>query len=255
MYRASKANPPTEGNDAVLTLPFLMYHKVDEIPPGARHVRNYVLPEQFDAQLTALSRWGFTFVSIGDWLDFREGRRKPPRRPIAITFDDGYQSNHDIAWPILRRHSATATLFLVADLIGGTNRWDVDELQEPLLGPVEIAAMQAGGIQFGSHTCTHRSLIGIPPPEALLELTRSRATLEALLGRPVVTLAYPYNNNNATVRALARRAGYQAAVLGRGRVNASWTSTWALRRFQVDSLTTVEALGRRLARLRWLAGI
>ncbi len=236
-------------------LPILMYHKVDTIPPGARYVGNYVFLDQFDAQLAALSRWGYTPITLEDWLDFRAGRREPPRRPIALTFDDGYRSNHDIAWPLLRRHRATATVFLVADLIGGTNRWDADELQEPLLGPAEISAMQAGGIQFGSHTCSHRSLTHIPPAEALDELTRSRATLEALLGYPVVTLAYPYNNHNATVRALARRAGYKAAVLGRGRVNARWTNPWALRRIRVDSDTTVEALGRRLARLRWLAGL
>ena len=58
----------------------------------------------------------------------------------------------------------------------------------------------------------------------MFELARSRTTLEVLLGRSVVTLAYPYNNNNAEVPALARRAGYRAAVLGRGRVNAHWTT-------------------------------
>lgn len=239
----------------VLTLPILMYHKIDEIPSGARYVPNYVLPKQFDEQLTALLRWGYTFISLEDWLDFRAGHRKPPHRPITLTFDDGYKSNHDIAWPILQRHGVTATVFLVSDFVGETNRWDPNVLQEPLLSLAEIRAMQAGGISFGSHTCTHRSLVDIPRADAFLELTRSRTRLEALLGRPVVTLAYPYNNNNATVRALARQAGYQAAVLGRGRINARWTSPWALRRIPVDSCTVVEELGHRLTRLRWLAGI
>ncbi|MHB8499603.1 MAG: polysaccharide deacetylase family protein [Candidatus Acidiferrales bacterium] len=236
-------------------LPILMYHKVAEIPPWGRHLGNYVLPEQFEAQLTAISRWGYTATTLEDWLAFRAGRRKPPRRPIALTFDDGYQSNHDIAWPFLHRHSMTATVFLVADLIGGANRWDVNEPQEPLLRPEEIRAMQAAGIQFGSHTCTHGSLIDMQPNEALRELTRSRATLMALLGRPVVTLAYPYNKQNAAVRALARQAGYKAAVLGRGRINARWTNPHALMRIRVDPYTTVEALGHRLTRLRWLAGV
>ena len=239
----------------MLLLPILMYHKVDVVPRGARYVENYVFPDQFDAQLAALSLWGYTPITLEDWLDFRAGRRQAPRRPIALTFDDGYRSNHDIAWPLLRRHGATATVFLVADFLGGTNRWDAHELQEPLLGPAEIAAMQAGGIHFGSHTCTHRSLPHLPLAEALDELTRSRATLEELLGRPVIALAYPYNNHNSAVRALARRAGYAAAVLGRGRVNARWTNPWALRRIRVDLQTTIEELRRQLARLRWLAGV
>ena len=237
----------------MLMLPILMYHKVDKIPCGTRHVGNYVLPEQFDAQLTAISRWGFVPITIEDWLDIRAGRKKAPRRPIALTFDDGYRSNYDIAWPLLRHHGMTATVFLVTDLIGKTNCWDVDK--EPLLGPAEIAAMQAGGIRFGSHTCTHRPLIDMQPREAFLELSRSRATLSALLGRPVVTLAYPYNKQNSTVRTLARQAGYQAALVGRGRSNSRWTNPRALMRIAVDAHTTVEELDQRLTKSRWLAGL
>jgi peptidoglycan/xylan/chitin deacetylase (PgdA/CDA1 family) len=239
----------------MLTLPILMYHKVDEIPCGTKHVGNYVLPEQFDAQLTAISRWGYVPITIEDWLDIRAGRQKPPRRPIALTFDDGYRSNYDIAWPLLRRHGMTATVFLVADLIGKTNCWDVGQQQEPLLGPSEIAAMQAGGIRFGSHTCTHRSLIDMQPSEAFLELRCSRGMLSALLGRPVVTLAYPYNKQNSTVRTLARQAGYQAALVGRGRSNSRWTNPRALMRIAVDAHTTVEELDQRLTKSRWLAGL
>jgi peptidoglycan/xylan/chitin deacetylase (PgdA/CDA1 family) len=237
----------------MLTLPILMYHIVDEIPRGMRHFGDYVLPEQFDAQLTAISKWGYVPITLEDWLDFRARRRKPPRRPIAITFDDGHRSNHDIAWPLLRRHGMTATMFLVTDLIGGTNRWNGPKVS--LLRPEEIRAMQAAGILFGSHTCTHGSLIDMQPNEAVLELARSRAKLMALLGKPVIALAYPYNKQNSTVRALARQAGYQAAVLGRGRTNSRWTNPLALMRIAVDSRTTVEALGQRLIKSRWLPGL
>lgn len=229
-----------------------MYHKVEVIPPAARHIGDYVLPEQFEAQLAALACWGYTTITLEEWLEFRVRRRTPPPRPIALTFDDGYRSNYEIVWPLLRRYNATATIFLVTDYIGETNRWDSGGLQESLLGPAEIAAMQSGGIQFGSHTCTHRPLVDMAPAEALGELTRSRATLETLLGRPILTLAYPYNKHNASIRSLAQHAGYQAAVLGRGRGNARWTNPRALRRVKVDSQTTVETLRVRLDRLKWL---
>src|SRR5260370_11624764 len=212
-----------------------MYHKVDLVPPRAGYLGNYVLPEQLDNQLTALSRWGYTPITLEDWLDFRVGLRKPPRRPIALTFDDGYRSTYDIAWPILRRQDATATVFLVTDFIGKTNLWDARELLEPLLSATEIAAMHARRIHFGSHTCTHRSLTGMSAAEALVELTRSRAALRTLLGRPIFTLAYPYNNNNYKVRRLARQAAYKSAVLGRARLNARSTSPWPLPRTQIDT--------------------
>jgi len=134
-----------------MRLPILMYHKIDRLPrpPGACHPRNYVLPEQFEAQLVALRRWGYQTISFGDWLAYRRGAGALPRRPIILTFDDGYRSTYEIAWPLLQRHGSTATVFLVSDLIGKTNAWDADEIQEPLLGPAEIAEMRAGHIEFG----------------------------------------------------------------------------------------------------------
>jgi hypothetical protein len=91
--------------------------------------------------------------------------------------------------------------------VGGTNSWDVDERQKSLVGPAEISAMQAGVIKFGSHTCTHGSLSDMQPTEILLGLTHSCATHMALVGRPVVTLAYPHNKQNSTVRVRAWQAG------------------------------------------------
>jgi peptidoglycan/xylan/chitin deacetylase (PgdA/CDA1 family) len=239
----------------MLMLPILMYHKIDEVRSGAPYLGNYVLPSEFDAQLNALNSSGYTTISLEDWLDFRSWRRKPPSRPVAITFDDGYASNYDVAWPLLKRHDATATIFLVADLIGKTNSWDANQPQERLVCAPEILEMQEAGVHFGSHTSTHRSLIDISRAEILTELLESKAKLESILGRAVTALAYPYNKQNSAVRALARQAGYQTAVLGRGRINASWTNPWMLRRIRVDLHMTAADLVRRLAELRWLPGL
>jgi peptidoglycan/xylan/chitin deacetylase (PgdA/CDA1 family) len=139
--------------------------------------------------------------------------------------------------------------------VGGTNSWDVDERQKSLVGPAEISAMQAGVIKFGSHTCTHGSLSDMQPTEILLGLTHSCATHMGLVRRPVVTLAYPHNKQNSTVRVRAWQAGYQAAALCHGRSNARWTNPLALMRIAVDSSTTVETLGQQQIKSRWLAGI
>ncbi len=235
-----------------MRLPILMYHKVDRIPRGARYLRNYVLPEQFEAQLDALARWGYRTISFADWLAYRRGRATLPRRPIILTFDDGYRSNYEIAWPLLKRYGCTATVFLVSDLIGKTNAWDSDEIQEPLLGAAEVAEMRAGGIAFESHGKTHAPLTMIPPERAREELTASRSALERLLGAPVSVLCYAYGKQNAAVRALAREAGYEAAVMARHRMNTARTDPLRLRRIGVDSRTSLARLRWTLFRLRWL---
>jgi peptidoglycan/xylan/chitin deacetylase (PgdA/CDA1 family) len=231
-----------------------MYHKVQVIPPEPGYLRNYVLPDQFDRQLTALAAWGYTPITMERWVEIRAGRQESPKRPIAITFDDGYRSVYENAWPLLRSRGMAATVFLVASFIGKTNQWDANEVQEPLLNPAEIMEMQRGGICFGSHTLSHRPLTGLSRTELLDELTHSRDVIETVLGKPVNTLAYPYNKHNRQVRAWARRAGYRAAVLGRGRLNTLWTNPQALMRIAVDSETTGVEFESRLRRPRYAVG-
>ena len=225
-----------------------MYHKVDRILPGTRYPGNHVLPEAFDEQLAELKRRNYQSITLDQWIAYKEKRAGLPHRPIIITFDDGYRSTYDTAWPILRRYGFSATVFLVAGLIGKTNAWDVDERQEPLLNESEIREMQSEAITFGSHTQSHRALTKIPVEEAARELVDSRKTLESLLDRPVTALCYPFAKQNRTIRGLARQAGYTAAVIGRGGTNRVWTDQYALRRIKVDTSTTLSELTRKLRR-------
>jgi|ERR1700722_4559603 peptidoglycan/xylan/chitin deacetylase (PgdA/CDA1 family) len=232
-----------------------MYHRVEALPPTPGYLPNYVFPEQFDQQLAALVAWGYTSITLEQWVEIRAGRGRAPKRPIAITFDDGYRSIYENAWPMLRRRSMTATVFLIAGCIGETNRLETNELQDPLLNKAEIAEMKEEGISFGSHTLTHRPLTGLPQAEALEELVRSRTALETLLSRPVTTIAYPYNKHNRRIRALARLAGYHAAVLGRGRLNTLWTNPHALMRIAINAQTTAKEFESRLCRQRYATGL
>src|SRR5207245_8952287 len=206
-----------------MKLPILLYHKIDRIPAGARYPRSYVTPERFDAQLAFLRRRGYESVSFVDYLASRRGAARLPRRPVIITSDDGYRCNRDVALPLLQRHGFRATIFLVAERVGGTNAWDPDEIQEPLLDAAAVRAMQAQGIEFGSHSATHARLTALDPVAVLRELRDSRALLGALLGRPVQVLGYPYGAHDAVSRRLAAEAGYEAAGAIRRRMHGDGT--------------------------------
>jgi len=233
-------------------LTILMYHRIEELPGDAVHATNFVEPAQFAAQLSALSRWGYTSVTFDDWLAYRAGKQALPRRPVIITFDDGYRSLRDIAWPIVKTHGFGATTFLVSALVGGTNRWDADKRPAPLLDASDVRALRMDGMRFGSHGRTHRPLARIPLADAEEELGRSRGELEALLGEPVRVFSYPYSNQSGAVRRAARAAGYTAAVRGRGRMNSRRVDPLGLRRIKVDFGTSLPALRWTLFRERWL---
>jgi len=236
-----------------MKLPILVYHKIDRIPPGSRYTKHFVTPEQFAAQLAYLARHGYTSIGFPEYLAYRRGERRLPRRAIILTFDDGYRSTRAIALPLLRQYGFTATIFLVAECIGKTNLWDAAEMQEPLLDAAEIQEMQAAGIEFGSHTATHPHLAALRPVEVLRELRTSREQLGALLGKPVTVVCYPYGEYTRDTLQFARDAGYAAGVTRRPRMNTDATDLLELRRIPITALTSPGRFAWDLFRLRWLA--
>jgi peptidoglycan/xylan/chitin deacetylase (PgdA/CDA1 family) len=234
-----------------MKLTILMYHKVDELPSDVRTPGNFVAPELFARQLDALAAWGYRTIDFADWLAYRDGGRTLPKRPLILTFDDGYTCFDERAWPALRAHDMGAWVFLVASQIGGTNAWDRGERTFPLLGPERIAALQREGVRFGSHGDLHVPLARVPREQAAADLRRSRDTLAELLGRSVEVVAYPFSNQNRAVRQAARDAGYRCAVRGKGRMNSPRTDRFGLRRIKMDSTMTVDRLERTLFRERY----
>jgi peptidoglycan/xylan/chitin deacetylase (PgdA/CDA1 family) len=232
-------------------VPALNYHKVAEIPPGIRHPENYVRPAQFRSQLRLLRAAGFESITVSDYLAYRRGELELPRKPVMLTFDDGYRSNYDIALRIVREHAFTATVFLVSGMIGGTNAWDTGEAQEPLLDMREIRELQDDGIEFQSHTRTHPSLPSLSDKQVLDELKGSKSDLEQMLAKPVDAIAYPWSRHDVRVERLAEEAGYNGGMIVRRRVNFDNTPLYAIRRIGISYTTTRARFAWDLFRLRW----
>jgi peptidoglycan/xylan/chitin deacetylase (PgdA/CDA1 family) len=234
-----------------MRLTILMYHKVDVPPPGVRTPGNFVSPGAFAAQMDALLSWGYRPVTFDRWLDYRAGSTATlPPKPLIVTFDDGYTCFDQHAWPVLRARKMSATVFLVASQIGGTNAWEDGEVSMSLLDESRIRALQDEGVHFGSHSVNHRPLARIAPDDAFQELVRSRWTLTELLGRDVDVFAYPFSNQSRAVRGLAEQAGYRCAVRGKGRMNSRRTDPFGLMRIKVEPTTTVAGLRSVLVRER-----
>ena len=161
------------------------------------------------------------------------------RRPIMITFDDGYRDVFFKASPILMRHGMRATAYVVSGRISGG---DPSFLTWPLLH-----ALERRGIEIGSHTATHRFLPSLSHAEMLDDLTSSRRTLEHRLHHRVPWLAYPFGGHDSRVEAFSRRAGYLLAVTTRPGAVHSARQPLALRRLRILDSTGVTGLASMLA--------
>lgn len=101
--------------DASARLPILMYHRVLAAPDALqREVPDAAL---LHAQMRVISQV-FNVLPLDEAVA-RLGERRLPPRAIAITFDDGYRDNHDVAMPILREFGLTATFFVCTGFLDG----------------------------------------------------------------------------------------------------------------------------------------
>ncbi len=189
-------------------IPILLYHRLGRPPRGAYVPGQFVSPRLFRRHLAFLRGRGYQGLSLTEFLS----AARPPK-PVVITFDDGYRSLHEYALPALVEYGFPATIFMVAGGVGGQNYWEtaVGDVAEPMLEASQMAEMQAAGISFGSHTVNHPHLTALSPAEVRTELVDSRRRLEDLLGKPCLTLAYPYGDWNRAVRDAAGEAGYEVA--------------------------------------------
>jgi len=191
-------------------IPILVYHQI--YPPQSSKPRSEcgISVKQFENQMRYLQDHGFQCISLNSLLKEPHPKTRWGDRRVVVTFDDGYEDFLDSAFPILQRYNFTATIFLVADCIGGKGNW-AGQAGGPLLNWRQIRALANEGIEFGSHTCTHPYLISLPEKEVWHELTQSKKRIEDGIGLEVNSLAYPYGESNAAIRNLVAEAGYQGA--------------------------------------------
>lgn len=193
----------------------LMYHMVREHRPGARFNKLRVRPAAFERQVAWLRDNGFTFVFAS-----RHFEGDPlPERAVCLTFDDGYADNLLAADPVLERHGACATLYLVEAREGGwsskknAHHGDDELASEPKLTDEQVRALLATGRwELGGHTRTHALLTALPDDEAREEIASARASFADKYGVTPPTFAYPFGIFDESHARMASEAGFIGAM-------------------------------------------
>ena len=197
---------------AALTPPVLCYHRIGgPLELGVTRVGR----STFARQMTALARAGWRTLSLADFVAPRTTHHVP--RTFLLTFDDGYASLNDNAYPVIADLGFTATTFLITDYVGKTNTWDVRYTWNRLthLSWTDIEQWRARGLEFASHGATHRRLTWLDDATLETELQRSREVLASRLGAGAGrAIAYPFGAVDERVLRHARNAGYELGFGG-----------------------------------------
>ena len=201
-------------------LPILGYHRVGALKGD--HVPT-VSADAFERQLACLVRHGYRVLSLDEVADGLDRGQAPPRRSVAITFDDGYEETATVVWPLLKRFGFSATVFVTPAEVG----------QAGFLTWAQVVELARDGMTIGNHTMHHSYLPLVPDERLSEELVSSKRLLEERIGRPVHFISYPVGGFTPEAQAIIKQAGYRAAYTTNRGVSVNALDRFALRRVKV----------------------
>lgn len=213
-------------------LPVLMYHHI--VPDGEEIAGDVIHVGQLREELSILREEGYEPVTLQEVIDFVKEGGSLPKKPVCLTFDDGYLSNYELAFPLLKEFDMKATFFVIGATVGSKEYYkDTDFRITPHFDKEEMKELSDSGlVSIQSHTYDmhqwapfetgDRVRSNILPLEGesaeeyeaavTADFTRSREEIEAVTGQPVRALAYPGGKFNEQSEALLRSLSVDATL-------------------------------------------
>ena len=179
-----------KSNNANVKIPILLYHDfVATVPDSDPDNFNYInTPQSFEENIKVLLENGYTFISFQELNDAINGKISLPEKPILINFDDGYYSNYEYIFPILKKYNVKTSIFIVTDKIGK----EIDE--KKYLSWEQCKEMQDSGlVDIFSHSKRHVFYDKLPVRMIRDDVSQSYKIIEEHLGsKNLKVFAYPY---------------------------------------------------------------
>lgn len=197
-----------------------MYHSISRLEVGSDAL--CTSPEQFEAQMLYLKRRNLHGVSMEEL--YQATTTRDIKGLIGLTFDDGYEDFLDTALPILEGLGFSATVFVVADMLGKENTWEHPGEPRPrlrLLDAEGVRNVSEQGMEVGAHSLTHPRLPSLSVEALAHEVSESRRILSNIVNKPIAGFCYPYGDLDSGAVLAARRAGYLYACATKKRVECS----------------------------------
>lgn len=194
----------------------LMLHRVVEQRSEGENRELEITPDFLEQTIETYRRQGQRFVSIDEACEII-GRGRTDHPFVCLTFDDGYQDNYDIAYPILKQLNVPFAIYVTTGFID--NRlpmWWYPGEQLGISTESLIALDTAPLCTIGAHTVSHPKLNTLSPKEQTKEIVQSRQELESILGHFIHHFSYPHGAYNAGTLSLINQQSFRSVLLAWG---------------------------------------
>lgn len=204
-------------------VPILTYHRVGS-------------SRRFARQVAALARNGYQAVTLGRVWRAWGGEASLPRRPVVLSFDDGYLSQYRTAARTLRARDWPAVLNLQVDRLGVRGG----------LTRAQVRRMIADGWEIDAHSISHPDLTAVGARRLRREVAGSSEAIKEAFGLSPSFFCFPYGRFDADVKAAVRAAGYLGATTTHRGVASRGDDRFELPRIGADGRLTPAALLRKM---------
>ena len=175
--------------EAEMDCRILLYHEFYETAPEESQYGVISTPERFEENIKLILERGYTVIPLYALLEYDQGLRALPQKSVILTFDDGYESNYTMIYPLLQQYGAHATIFINVLYMGFPGKLTWDQMRE---------MEESGLVEIQSHSLVHNDHTTLTEEELRTQVSESFSILENELGKRASRMfAYPYGRKNA----------------------------------------------------------
>ena len=226
------------------SLPVLLYHRIVNNQSAIGQHKIYVYEKDFEKQLAYLKTNGYQTITF---VDLAENPKMDLTKKVILTFDDGYEDNYTLLFPLLKKYGFKAVIYLVTH--ADHNVWGVRE-GEPkvnMMNDLQKKEMCRYGIEMGGHTRSHVDLSKCKETESTREIAGCKKDVERLTGKKAVSFAYPFGGINEEVKQIARESGFTFAVSTNTGPKQFGEDKFQIRRIEVTSRTRMASFKNKVS--------
>jgi len=229
---SSPSPEPTKNYLTQYQIPILMYHYIRDFndPNDQTGTNLSVSPKRFDEQLIWLEQNNYQTVSM-DYIE-KPYELSDGKKPIVITFDDGYRDAYTDAYPILKKHNMTGTFYLIYNF---SQKNDANYLTWDM-----AKNMAENNMQLGSHTLSHPNLIQVSTTNLKKEIEESKQKIQEQTGVNINHFCYPSGKYNNDVITTLKSADYKTAVTTKSGITNQDSALFELPRIRMTNSTNLE---------------
>lgn len=228
---------PNQKVEPIGQIPILMYHVIGDGSGSLQEL--YVNPGVFASQMEYLQANGYHTITMSELYDHWQEGTPLPARPIILTFDDGYRSDYELAFPILQANGFRAVHFLyVRKQLNHANS----------LTREEIAELLAAGHEIGNHTYNHIELHTAGPQGLVKETQQAKTALEGILDIQIVSFCYPVGRYNSDAIRAVEESGHRLAVTTEYGYASAEQGLLTLKRIRINRSDELQGFIQKLKR-------